>query len=1506
MGTEHRGLVDDRFEHDACGIGAVVSLDGAKSWRTVDDALKIVEKLEHRAGRDAAGDTGDGAGILLQTPHPLFRRWAERGGFDLGAERDYGVGMLFFSGNEEEERRDREALEREAAAGGAALLGWREVPVCPGGLGEGALSRRPRIRQCFLKRPQDAARGLGFDRRLYLIRRKFEKAARSCYVCSLSSRTVVYKGMLLAGQLRDFYPDLRDEAGCLSAIALVHSRFSTNTDPSWQKAHPHRLLLHNGEINTIRANAARMRAREAVMDSPFLRAAAGAAFPVLDAGGSDSAMLDNALEFLMMNGMELPAAVMAAIPEAWQGNAELPEAVRDLYRYWSTMMEPWDGPAALLFSDGDVVGATLDRNGLRPARFCQTRDGRLIIASEVGALDLPPEGILRKGRLRPGELLLADTVGGRAVENAEYKRDCAARHPFGLWLSRRMLRLDRLPDPGPVPAPIRGEELNRLCRAFGYTQEDLSCVILPMAETGTEAISSMGADVPLAVLAGTHRPLFDYFQQMFAQVTNPPIDAIREEIVTDASVYIGPEGNLLRPGEENCAVLRAEGPVLTGTELAKVLALREGPVRAQRVSTLFGKDATLASALEGLLARCDEACARGANALVLSDRGLDARHMAIPSLLAAAALGRRLSISGRRAAVTVIVESGEPRDGHHVALLLGYGARAVQAYLAEDCVRDLCGRGRVTKGEAEALDAWRDGILHSVKKIASKMGISTVQAYQDAQLFEAVGIGGELLDSCFPGTPSRVGGIGLEELEEDLRFHHAAAFGAADGGGRALRNPGRYRLRSGEGCEDHLYSPRAIVALQEAVRGGSRDSYAEYAALIGAGPPHALRDLLEFRFGDRAPVPLEEVEPADAIVRRFRTGAMSYGSLSEEAHKCLAEAMNRLGGRSNSGEGGEAPERLNGPFRSRVKQVASGRFGVTMEYLLSADEIQIKMAQGAKPGEGGHLPGRKVYPWIARTRHSIPGVQLISPPPHHDIYSIEDLAQLIYDLKNANRGARITVKLVAEAGVGTVASGVAKAGAQGILISGHDGGTGAAPLSSIHHAGLPWELGLAETQQTLLKNGLRARVRLETDGKLMTGRDVAVAALLGAEEFGFATAPLVAMGCMMMRVCDRDSCPTGIATQNPKLRARFRGEPEQVIRFMRFVAEELRGIMARLGLRTVDEMVGRSGLLRARGWEPGCGRPKLDLDRLLDEAAPTGRACSDPGKAFDFRLGRTLDERVLLRDLGEALKSGEKASCSLDVSSTDRTLGTILGSEVARLHGNALAEDTLTVSCRGGAGQSFGAFIPSGLTLRLAGDANDSLGKGLSGGKITLRPPAESPFEPGENVIAGNAALYGATAGKAFLSGIAGERFCVRNSGALAVVEGLGDHGCEYMTGGVAVVLGRTGRNFAAGMSGGIAYVLDEEGDFLSRLNRGMVRAQRLSAREDIGELRGLLEAHRRETGSKKAGRILDGFDAWLPLFWKVVPADYGGMLRAIAACEAQGLSEEQAWDRAFSSLAGG
>ena len=1500
------GLYDPSFEHDNCGIGAIVNIKGTKTHQTVEDALKIVENLEHRAGKDAEGKTGDGVGILLQISHPFFSGVCKELGYDIGDERDYGIGMFFLPQNETDRRMSMKMFEIIAKKEGVTVLGWRMVPVTSGILGSKALDCMPCIMQCFLKRPSRVAKGLAFDRKLYVIRRIFEQSNDNTYVVSLSSRTIVYKGMFLVGQLRNFYNDLQDEA-YVSAIALVHSRFSTNTNPSWQRAHPNRYMVHNGEINTIRGNVDKMLAREEKMESEELKNEISKVLPVVDDSGSDSAMMDNVLEFLIMSGMPMALAVMILIPEPWINDKSMSQKKKDFYQYYATMMEPWDGPAAIVFSDGDQLGAVLDRNGLRPSRYIITSDDRMILTSEMGTLDIDPSIIVKKERLRPGRMLLVDTVKGRVIDDEELKGYYAARQPYGEWLDSNMVQLRDLKIPNVRVPEFTREEMLRLMKNFGYTFEQLRSIVLPMAKTGTEPTAAMGHDTPLAVLSKQHQPLFSYFKQRFAQVTNPPIDSIREEIVTSTNLYIGCAGNILKDTPENCRILRINDPILTDTDLLKIRNMNIEGFKVATVPITYYRSTSLNKAIDRLFIDVDRAHHNGANIIILSDRGVDENRIAIPSLLAVSALNHHLVVTKQRTSMSVILETGEPREVHHFATLLGFGASAVNPYLALDTLYEMTNTGELDKDYSQASKAYIQAVVSGIVKIASKMGISTIQSYQGSKIFEALGIAKSVCEQFFPDTVSRVGGIDLQDISNRSLSLHDAAF---DPNGlmteEEVRSIGTHKARSNQ--EEHLYNPETIHLLQQATWRDDYNLFKQYTACLNEEHKHVtLRSTLDFRFAEDGGIPLEEVESVESIMRRFKTGAMSYGSISQEAHECMAMAMNRIGGKSNSGEGGEDLERIvtSGSAVdkcSAIKQVASGRFGVTSKYLTSAKEIQIKMAQGAKPGEGGHLPAKKVYPWIAKTRHSTPGVALISPPPHHDIYSIEDLAQLIYDLKNANKRARISVKLVSEAGVGTIAAGVAKAGAGVILISGYDGGTGAAPSSSIHNAGLPWELGLAETHQTLIMNGLRSKVVIETDGKMMTGRDVIIAAMLGAEEYGFATAPLVTMGCVMMRVCNLDTCPAGVATQNPELRKRFKGKPEYIINFMRFIAQEMREYMAKLGIRTMDELIRRSDLLVQRSFSAGSKESKIDMSNILTNPY-VGKNVPQhfhPKDAFDFKLAETIDETTIIPAMQEALAKKKKKTLKLNVSNLNRTLGTLFGAEITRKYYNTLEEDTFTLQCKGSGGQSFGAFIPKGLTLELEGDSNDYFGKGLSGGTLVVYPPKDAKFQADENIIIGNVALFGATSGKAFIAGVAGERFCVRNSGATVVVEGVGDHGCEYMTGGCAVILGKTSKNFAAGMSGGIAYVLDEESDLYTKLNKALVGFSKVTHPEDVAQLKELITEHVARTHSVRGQEILDQFDAYLPKFKKIVPHDYAKMLRSIRQFMDQGLPQEEAKIEAF------
>ncbi|HLI15701.1 MAG TPA: glutamate synthase large subunit [Acidimicrobiales bacterium] len=1510
-GSSTTGLYDARFEHDACGVAFVADLRRGPSHRIVELALDALENLAHRGAFGADPETGDGAGILLQLPHRFF---AEVAGVDLPEPGRYASGIAFLPREPDGAARARAAIGELASEEGLRVLGWRPVPVELDVAGPGARRVAPSFWQAFVAPDPDGphakAAGLALERLAFVLRKRAERTVAGCYFPSLSTRTFVYKGMLATEQLRRFFPDISDPR-VESALALVHSRFSTNTFPSWPLAHPYRLIAHNGEINTIGGNRNWMRAREALLRSRLIPGDLERICPILTPGASDSASFDEALELLHLGGRSIAHAILMMIPEAWENDAEMSPSLRAFYEYHGCLMEPWDGPAAVAFTDGTVIGALLDRNGLRPARYWVTDDGLVVLASEVGVLDVGSEHVVAKGRLQPGRMFLVDTAEGRIVDDAEVKETLAAAHPYGEWLERGLVRLADLP-PRRVLVPQHGSLVPQQ-RLFGYSAEDLRLILAPMAMSRAEPVGSMGSDTPVAVLSDRPRLLFDYFTQLFAQVTNPPLDAIREELVTSLAGTIGAEGNLLEPGPESCRQIVLEQPVIDNDALAKLLYVNEhGETPAFRsfvVDGLFevgGGGAALEAALERI---CDEVLAAiegGANVVVLSDRHANAELAPIPSLLLTSAVHHHLVRARARTRAGLVVESGDAREVHHLALLIGYGAAAVNPYLAIETVADLARRGELAgESERRAVQHYLKAASKGILKVMSKMGISTIASYTGAQVFEAIGLDEGLVERYFTGTTSRLGGIGLEEIAAEVARRHALAFHASPGrlAHRELEVGGEYQWRR-EG-EYHLFNPRTVFKLQHATRAKRYEIFKEYTRLVDDQSERlaTLRGLLRLRTGPdapRPPVPLEEVEPVESIVRRFATGAMSYGSISAEAHETLAIAMNRLGGKSNTGEGGEDPARYvpdpNGDSRrSAIKQVASGRFGVTSEYLVNADDLQIKMAQGAKPGEGGQLPGHKVYPWIAATRYSTPGVGLISPPPHHDIYSIEDLAQLIYDLKNANPAARVHVKLVAEVGVGTVAAGVAKAHADVVLISGHDGGTGAAPLTSIKHAGAPWELGLAETQQTLVRNGLRDRIVVQVDGQMKTGRDVVVAALLGAEEFGFATAPLVVSGCVMMRVCHLDTCPVGIATQNPELRRRFTGRPEFVENFFTFIAEEVREHLAALGFRSLEEAVGHVECLdvaRALDHYKASG---LDLTPLLAPAESVHGPCAlHRVRPQEHGLERALDNELIAASR-EALERGAPVEIERPVRNVHRTIGTMLGHEVTRRYGaKGLPDGTIRIRLTGSAGQSLGAFLPRGIEITLFGDANDYVAKGLSGGRVVLRPPVGSPFAPEENIIAGNVCAYGATAGELFVSGRVGERFCVRNSGATAVVEGVGDHGCEYMTGGTVVVLGRTGRNFAAGMSGGIAYVYDPDGAFPSRVNREMVFLEPLDE-EDEEVVSSLLHAHLERTGSPLASRLVAGGREVLGRFVKVMPKDYRRVLEATSLAIERGMSVEDA-----------
>ena len=1500
-----QGLYDPRLEHDSCGVGFLVQLGGHRSHTIVEQAITALSNLNHRGASGAEPNTGDGAGILIQTPDEFFHHECARLGIQLPPRGRYGAGMLFCHGDGEARTLAMNLLAGIVRGEGQHLLGWREVPTDNALLGETALEAEPSVHQVFIGRGTWVKTEDDFERRLFVIRKQFEREverrgigdSEAFYFASLSCRTVVYKGMLTALQLPEYYPDLRDRR-MVTALAMFHSRFSTNTFPSWKLAHPYRAIAHNGEINTLRGNRNWMAAREALLDSPNFDDI-HKILPVIDEAGSDTASLDSALELLTLAGRPIEHAMMMLIPEAWAGHETMSAEKKAFYEYHSLLMEPWDGPASVAFTDGRTIGAVLDRNGLRPSRYLVTKDGLVVMASETGVLPVEDERVLMKGRLRPGRMFLVSLEEGRIIGDEELKRRLADAHDYAGWLDANLTRLADLPPAGPPP-PLAGDELVERQVAFGYTLEDAKYHLGPMARDGQEAVGSMGTDTPLAVLSERPQPLYGYFKQLFAQVTNPPLDAIREELVTSVDSLLGAEGNLLGEGlDERYRMIGLPTPFLTNADLARLRALDGnggGRFRSATLPMLMPAaegPAGMAPALDDLFRRADAAIAAGATILILSDRGVDADHAPLPALLATAGLHHHLVRTRRRTKVGLVVETGEAREVHHFALLIGYGAGAINPWLALDAVRALVADGSLDglapeEAEANVLTALKKGVV----KVMSKMGISTVQSYRGAQIFEAVGLNEDLIDRYFTGTVSRISGVGLEQIAAETLAHHARAFPERDGGLAGVDWGGQYQWR--RDGEHHLFNPDVIFKLQHATRAGRREIFREYTALVNDQSRRmaTLRGLMELR-SDRGPIPIEEVEPASGIFPRFATGAMSFGSISAEAHETLAIAMNRIGGKSNTGEGGEDARRFtpdaNGDLRrSAIKQVASGRFGVTSEYLVNADELQIKMAQGAKPGEGGQLPGHKVWPWIASVRHSTPGVGLISPPPHHDIYSIEDLAQLIHDLKNANPRARISVKLVAEVGVGTVAAGVAKAKSDVVLISGHDGGTGASPLTSLKHAGVPWELGLAETQQTLVLNRLRDRIVVQTDGQMKTGRDVVVAALLGAEEYGFATAPLVVMGCIMMRVCHLDTCPVGVATQNPRLREKFEGRAEHVVNFFEFVAEEVRELLAELGYRSLDELIGRSDLIDARRAVDHYKAQGVDLSAILYRPQVAEHVATRRVAAQDHGLRHALDQQ-LIRLAAPALERGEPVDVAVPIRNVHRVVGAILGSEVTRRHGAAgLPPDAITFRFSGSAGQSFGAFVPRGMSLLLSGDANDYFGKGLSGGRLVAAPPPASTFAPEENVIVGNVALYGATGGSAFIRGVAGERFCVRNSGAHAVVEGAGDHCCEYMTGGRVVVIGPTGRNFGAGMSGGVAYVLDDAGDFPVRCNREMVDLEPLDD-EDAALVRGLLERHRDATGSTVADALLDGWPDALARFTKVMPRDYRRVLeeqRAAAASE--------------------
>jgi len=1517
---QKQGLYDPQFEHDACGVGFIVHQKGQKSHSIVEQALTILLNLDHRGACGCENNTGDGAGILIQVPDAFLKKVAATENIRLPDAGEYSVGNIFCSQDPAIRQQSRQLFEKIVAEEGQKVLGWRDVPTDNSSLGNTAKSSEPFISQVFIQPgPELRRRGsanitddLAFDRKLYVIRKRAEREIyisevdSSWYVCSLSCRTLVYKGMLMPVQVGDYFPELHDET-MVSALALVHSRFSTNTFPSWERSHPYRYIAHNGEINTLRGNINWMHARESLFESELFGEDLKKLHPVIDLEGSDSAIFDNALEMLFLSGRSLPHAVMMMIPEPWTAHESMSPEKKAFYKYHSCLMEPWDGPASIAFTDGTMMGAVLDRNGLRPSRYYVTKDDLVIMASEAGVLPIEPERVAYKGRLQPGRMFLVDMKQGRIISDEEIKTQIVNEHPYQQWIDENLVALSQLKD-APEWREIDPVPLIQRQMAFGYTFEELRLLMTPMATNGVEAIGSMGTDTPLAVLSDRPKLLYDYFQQLFAQVTNPPIDSIREEIVTSAETTIGAERNLLKPTPKSCNLIELKTPVLTDEDLAKLKAVNEGEFKSTTISMLFDPTTGvkgLEATLEAIFAQASEAIASGTTILILSDRGTNREKCAIPALLAVAGLHHDMIRKGIRTQVGLVLESGEPREVHHFAALIGYGCGAINPYLAFETIDDMIREKLLVNVEYKtAVKNYIKAVTKGVVKIASKIGISTIQSYRGAQIFEAIGLNQSVISRYFTWTASRIEGVDLEAIANETIMRHSHAFPDRDANGHTLDVGGEYQWR--KDGEAHLLSPEIIHALQQAVREGNYELYKKYAAKVNEQNQKffTLRGLLEFKASEA--IPLEEVEPIESIMKRFKTGAMSYGSISKEAHESLAIAMNRVGGKSNTGEGGEDPDRYTwtnergDSKNSAIKQVASGRFGVTSLYLSQAKELQIKMAQGAKPGEGGQLPGLKVYPWIAKVRHSTPGVGLISPPPHHDIYSIEDLAELIHDLKNANRNARVNVKLVSEVGVGTIAAGVAKAHADVVLVSGFDGGTGASPQTSIKHAGLPWELGLAETHQTLVLNNLRSRIVVETDGQMKTGRDVAIAALLGAEEYGFSTAPLVTLGCIMMRVCHKNTCPVGIATQNPELRAKFMGDPEYTVNFMKFIAQEMREIMAQLGFRTVNEMVGRTDVLEPKKAINHWKAKGINLSKILyqPEVGPeVGRYCQIPQ---DHGLEKSLDMTVLLDLCKGAIENGEKVKATLPITNINRVVGTILGNEITKKHWDGLPDGTIHLHFQGSAGQSFGAFVPKGVTLELEGDGNDYIGKGLSGGKIIVYPSKKSTLVPHENIIAGNVALYGATSGEMYLSGIAGERFGVRNSGVHAVVEGVGDHGCEYMTGGKVVVIGPAGRNFAAGMSGGVAYILDEAGDFATRCNTQMADMEKLEEPSEIAIVREMIQKHADYTNSPKAAEVLANWEEMVPQFVKVMPRDYKRVLQALESALASGLSGDDALDAAF------
>ncbi|WP_332692768.1 glutamate synthase large subunit [Halalkalibacter lacteus] len=1508
-----QGLYHPENEHEACGIGMVANIDGTKTHEIVENAITILCNLEHRGGQSADTSTGDGAGILTQIPHSFFEKQCEKENIILPEEGGYGIGMVFLPQDPDVRKQVQKQVKNVIEDEGQTFLGWRTVPVNDSFVGDIAKKSKPFIRQMFIAPSSNIGDQDDFERKLYVIRKRLEKEVLATdkehregfYICSLSTRTIVYKGMLIPEQLDSFYIDLNHRY-FKSALALVHSRFSTNTFPSWERSHPNRFTIHNGEFNTIKGNVKWMQAREAECQSDkFNSEDDQKLYPVIDTDGSDSSMFDNCFEFLHLSGRSLAHTAMMMIPEPWAHDETMDYEKRAFYEYHSCLMEPWDGPAAVVFTDGKQIGACLDRNGLRPARYYVTKDGMIVLGSEVGALDIFAEDIDYKDRLHPGKMLLVDLEQGRMIPDEEIKGQVSSEQPYQDWLAKHLMSLDDLPEASSHDHPFEAEERTQQQLAFGYTNEELNKILKPMVTDGKDPVGSMGYDSPLAVLSKRPQLLYNYFKQLFAQVTNPPIDAIREEIITSVITTIGPERNLLKPEAESCSQLQIDTPILSNLQLAK---LQSSTFKTETLSMLFSVESetpAFENILSELFSKADTAIKNGATFLVLSDRGVNAKQASLPALLAVSGLHHNLIRSGTRSKVSILVESAEPREVHHFAALLGFGAEAINPYLAYESLQGLIENGDIRDTSIDqAIEVYRKAATDGILKVLSKMGISTIQSYRGAQIFEAIGIHKDVIDKYFTQTASRIGGIGLDIIAKEVMMRHNRAFAEPRGVETSLESGDDFQWR--QDGEDHQYNPKTIHLLQQACRTNNYKLFKEYSSLLTDTNHNlqSIRGLLSFK--KREAISVDEVESIEEICKRFKTGAMSYGSISQEAHEALAIAMNRIGGKSNSGEGGENPERFtrdpNGDLRrSAIKQVASGRFGVSSYYLVNADEIQIKVAQGAKPGEGGHLPGKKVYPWIAEVRGSTPGVGLISPPPHHDIYSIEDLAELIHNLKNANPAARISVKLVSEVGVGTIAAGVAKGRADLVLISGYDGGTGAAPRTSLKHAGLPWEIGLAETHQTLLLNRLRDRIVVETDGKMMTGRDVVIASLLGAEEFGFSTAPLVVLGCILMRVCHLDTCPVGVATQNPELRKKFPGEAKHVANFMRFIAKEVRELMAELGFRTMNEMIGRTDVLQANQAIAHWKAKGIDLSDLLYQPDVPKHVSRYATVEQVHGLDKTLDKQELIPLCLDALEKQEPVEATFSIRNINRVAGTMLGSEITKRYGaKGLPEDTIRLTCKGSAGQSFAAFIPPGLTMRLIGDANDFLGKGLSGGKIIVHPSRKSTFIPEENIIVGNVSFYGATAGEAYINGIAGERFCVRNSGANVVVEGVGDHGCEYMTGGKVVVLGATGKNFAAGMSGGVAYVLNETGDFRGKCNIEQIILDQVVDEKELKTVYNMIERHVNYTNSPYGKRILDDWANLKEKLIRVIPKDYLEMQERIRRYEASGLSKYKAALAAF------